>query len=579
MTNPIILKELIQSAHRRRTFLVRVALPLVAMGILAPQLIAVIAMSGQDWRALSNVARPMFNTWAWMQLIVFMILASSEARNCLQKEWTSRTMEILCATPLSVNGILFGKFLAVLGKVFFAGLALLPIVGIWFRFGRIPPNVVVGSLGVMLGSTILFAGLGLAEGAMAKPKQRLRTSGLTLSVVYLIIISLLGAWLGGKPGWVAAVPLWSFHHVMSGSSPGTLSPNTFAMLATAMPLGIGLLALVTSFWLFRKNYHRQTGGGKAKKRRRIWLRSSRSPMKSSENPFYWQEMGHSTIALRWGAWIVFGIVSVTISMVVMLGGVPLDDAFSDVLFLVIAIAGAAWVTLASGLYSVSVFAREKAGKTAAALVLTGCDARTVYKGKIRAIYVSLRYSFLLVLIATIAYTFVSRGSMAERMSIVIAILTYAAVGPAVAALVGMVFSASARSPGGALAGIILSPLFSWAISAVLSLPALFFGGMLMALTGGVFTSIVMLVTAAIVIWIFLRCGKTWPVWRLSLFLAMTSIVSSGIMAALLALLDYIRLDKSPAAVFLASVPLYVAMGAFWYWLGARIFEQSMLREV
>jgi len=259
-SGPIIMKEFMQAARRRRTYVLRALLPTVAIVILVPQLISVLR-DGQDWRSIKDVANPIFQTSVGMQLIVFSLLAALYARAALQGEWTHRTIETLCASPLTRAGILYGKFAGVLGKILLAGLALLPLMGIWFRLGRIPREVALGSLGVTAASTVMFGALAFVRAAMVVPRKTRGRFCLDLLLFCLLLPLFLGlvVW-PWAPCLVAAVPPWSFFFVIAGTSPGAMAPGYFALLAIAEPLGLGLLALALTPWVFRRAFERASAG-------------------------------------------------------------------------------------------------------------------------------------------------------------------------------------------------------------------------------------------------------------------------------------------------------------------------------
>ena len=73
--NPIIRKELLETAHRRRTYLVRAGLPMFGAAILLPQLIHVLRYAPRDWRTVSNIARPLFVTTMWLEFGAFSLLS------------------------------------------------------------------------------------------------------------------------------------------------------------------------------------------------------------------------------------------------------------------------------------------------------------------------------------------------------------------------------------------------------------------------------------------------------------------------------------------------------------------------
>jgi len=590
---PIVLKELIQSAHRRRMYVIRAALPVVALVILTPQVLAALALAGQDWRQIAGIARPLFKTCSWIQFLVFMVLAAEEAASSLRRESSQRTLELLCATPLSYRGIVYGKFLSALGKVFLIGLALLPIMGVWFRLGRVPPGMALGSLGIIAGNTMLCAGLGMVDGALARPGRGKKGSALGIVLLYFIVVSAIGAALDRKRLWLfVAMPFGSFSYVMNDRAPAGMSPGVFAALAAAVPFAIGLLALLASPWLFRRTFERYMGSHATKRRRRRfapdWLRRlapRRPPLKPHEDPFFWQEKGAATLVLRWGLWLIYAIVAVVV-VILFFFGTPMEFLAAPEFYMAMAIVGVVWATIGSGLYATHVFAREKERRTAESLVLTGADPRRIYLAKLRAVLRALRGSFVGTAVPLGVYIALGAGKRDFSWSVVWFVVLYGLVGPPAAAVIGMVFSAAAKSASGALGGIMLSPVFSWLLSAVLLMPL---GGMMALLfalgrTGGALGLVAVLFVGLLTMRMMAASTWVWKVWRLSFLLAINYLVASaatGLPFLLLAKADLAK-GSSPtlfASVWLlASLSIAAASGMFWFRFGARIFESSMLGQ-
>ena len=73
--SPILLKEFIQAAHRRRTFVLRAALPALLVVMMFPSVADYIEYGIQDWRSLADFTRPLFQTCAWFQLAALALLS------------------------------------------------------------------------------------------------------------------------------------------------------------------------------------------------------------------------------------------------------------------------------------------------------------------------------------------------------------------------------------------------------------------------------------------------------------------------------------------------------------------------
>jgi len=585
--NPIILKEFVQAAHRRRTYVLRAVLPLVALAIIGPRVVVVLFESGQDWRAISQVARPIFSTCVWMQMIVFPLMAVSYAGSSLNDEWTRRTMELLCGTPISKAGIVYGKYAGALGRAFLIGLAFLPVMGIWFRLGHIPRSVALGSIGVIVAGTALFGALSLAEAASfraVKPRSR---SGLCALLLYPATVVLLGIFVWEQhPLLIAALPPWAFYYVTTGVAPGGMAPASFILLAMAAPLAVSALVLLAAPLLFGWTFNRylgERGAARGMKRLlpRYWRRRlvRRRPLGPYANPFRWQEEGAPTRLLSWAVWLVYGVVA---TVMVGLSFTRMDMRFlgEAAFYLVMAIVGLVVTGLGAGLYGLGVFAREKQRNTAQALILTGCAPRQFYRGKIAALFSALWKSYLAVGGALVVCLVLGWDDTSSReiLTALAAIVSFGLIGPVAAGVIGMAFSAAAKSSSHALGGVMLSFLFSWLASMALMMPlgflfafmrmgAMAFGG---AIMGGV---------AGAGIYVLCRFTRSWKLWRLSLMLGLTWVAISGVVQCLAVLCSEYLLGITEFAAWGSSLLSTVAMGVFWWFLGLHIFESCMLDDV
>ena len=116
VTNPIIVKELLQSARRPRTFALRTVLPLAVVGLVALQLTAVVVRLGQDPDAVAKISRPIFLTSMWAEFLVLSLLAAVLGWESVRQEWTRRTMDVLRATALTPAAVWRKPTIKIRGK-------------------------------------------------------------------------------------------------------------------------------------------------------------------------------------------------------------------------------------------------------------------------------------------------------------------------------------------------------------------------------------------------------------------------------------------------------------------------------
>jgi len=393
LSNPLIIKELIQAAHSRRNYLVRTALPLAAMLLITPQILATLSLWGQDWRAVARVARSIFETCAWIQLIGFSIAALTYGSNAIQREWVQKTMELLCATPLSRFKIIYGKLFAVLGKILLLGLSLLPLMGIWFHMGRIPREVALGSMAVVLGSVVFFGAAALTQACACRTSKGNTNAFLLTIVPWFLIIVLLDMYVYVKhPFLEAAIPPRALYLVLAGTAPVGCSVGGFALLSMGIHFALAALALAMAPRLFERSFRKEIGdvrrsAGPLQALRRL-ARAKRPPMGETESPFAWQEKGAPTRLLPWAIWIVYAII-----MVFVLGFAFTENEFDfltdDEFYISMFAVGMIVLPVISLFYGSTVFAREKTHRRAKALLLTGRSPHTFLRAKIVAVYRAL----------------------------------------------------------------------------------------------------------------------------------------------------------------------------------------------
>ena len=597
LTNPIILKELIQASHRRRLFLLRVALPLGAMIILAPQVIFIAIRYGGNWRMMKQIAQPLFTTCAWMMFVAFIILAASEAKTSLHREWSNNTMELLCATPIGFARIVYGKLAGILLKVFSAGLALLPILGVWLSLGRMPPAMVGGALGVIVTSAVLAASLSLMDGAATRPRRGRFFTGPVFILLYAGIVAGVGAWLREPhPLLVGALPPWSFYCVMNDVQVGGLSPGRFALIASLEPLVFALGPILVSPWLLARTY-RKVYGARAAKRPKRWyvpgpLRRflyRRPALGEAEDPFFWQEKGAPTLVLRAVVWGALAVIFLP-----MLGAwaflpeaawraMRADRAeFASVFaepefYFTVACIIAGIMSLAAVFYATNVFAREKGRKTLDAFMMVVNDPRKLYRAKLKAVLWALKLCY-----PAIAALLIVAGILEDSdfqltgwpMAIVLAA---AVLGPPVTATIGLVFSAAAKTSGGAVAGIVLAPFAYQVVSIAAAIPLIFPTLIAVALGGasGVFLVWSVLAVGAVVAVHGARWR--WQVWKLTFLLAIWLFLA-GVVGSLLGLAARVGSWYGWLVPLAGGCLAWMVCGYYWYRFGAKIFERCMLGD-
>ena len=578
LDHPLIIKELIQASHKRHMYWLRTSLPAIATIVLVFAVGAVLVRSHGDWRSIAGAARPLFVTCAWMQLIVFSLMAGLYAAAGIRNEWRLQTMEVLRTTPISFVGVVYGKFAGMAGRILMMALALLPVSGVWLHFGRIPKEMVLGSAGVVAGSTVLFGALGTLESSMSSARGPGRGPGILPTFLYLMVM-IAGAFLPCRitPLFIAAVPPWAFHYVMAGTTPAkALSPGQFALMAIVIPLALGAYALAAAPFLFRRACDKAfSGGSNSDTRRRRAARRRRPPLRPAENPFAWQEKGERTRVLSWGLWITYAVAVVLVTVICAISR-DWQVWREPMAYGAAAMGGALAMTLMGLSYGADVFAREKARRTAQALVLTGNPPAVFYKGKLRALVRAFRFSYLGIVFPLVIPLFLGAHIRAAYVQLGLAALVVAALGPPLAALTAMVFSAAAHSPRQVVLAIVLTPLIA-ALTVTILFPCFVVPYMLFAAALG-----------GVLLMIFLV--HKWTVWRVGLMFTLTLFALIGAVTTILWMTlfagalftDATGPEYAQALWVLGAFTLgaagLIAYTVFWYKFGARIFDGCMTAE-
>ena len=582
--NPLILKELLQAAHRRRTYALRAGVTLLAAVIIGFRLYAylsVLECIGYDWRQMADIARPVFEVTVWIQLFVFAFMALAYGAEALQLEWTRRTMEVLCATPISKRAIVFGKFTSVLCRILLVAVALLPILVIAFSLGHIPAGLALGSLAVIAAGTTMCAAVALLFSSLYRPGNR----GWDIQTL-LYIAAPLTAFIAAVIHWqdspfiVAALPPWAFYFVMSDSAPQQMGATLFKILAVVEPFLIAGLALWLAPLAFDRSFSQFEGGGPVagwRKATSAWARrifGRRPTLGDEENPFEWQEKGIGTVALRWSVWSVYLVIlliTLAFRQEMRQERFFVDPGF----FLVLASVAAAVLTLVGGMYGVDVFVREKERRTVEALLLTGNAPSKLYFAKLKAAYVALRWPLASVAGVLLLALLLAHFSGREADSVagpVTIIAVCCLLGPALAAIIGMVFGAAARTRGQAISAIICSPFLAW----LLFMPVQVIATIDRYGTDVATLSLWIAAGSIAVIFAVRWFTRNWTAWHLSLMLAATELLigavisESGQMGIA---------GESADLLFLVAVIAVVAAGLFWYRLGVTLFDRCMLNLV
>ena len=514
-------------------------------------------------------------------MIAFPIMAAVFASSSFSDEWTRKTMEVLCATPLSSARIVYGKLVSAFGKVFLIGLTLLPIQAVYLQLGRIPPRLVLVSLGVIVAGTILFGTLAIFEASGVVRRKRPRGARMDALLLYLFVTFVPALFLWQRyPAIVAAIPYWAFWFCLNGTSPGPgVSPNAFALLSIAVPLAVALVAIVLAPPVFRWAFARSLGGGRSRRRRFSRAggrpRSPRPPLGEKEHPLFWQERGRPTRDLRWGLLVIDGgVLAIVAVLAWFVRDIHFEILIRPEMYTALSFVGAAVIVVTSFFAATRVFAREKVSQTATPLILTGLAPKAFFIQKLKALVYAQRFSFGILAVSLALAMFLPTGDNNMPVVMAVGIGVTAVLGVVLGTIPALVFSAAARSPRGALGGVFLSIPFAWACSAATAPIMLLFREGALVVTG---------IAAVIVIVILWIKVKEWQIWQLAFMLALLGTACNSLVgSAMLILVRSLGGDLDARTTWIMSIGgglvLAVLYASFWYRLGVKIFDRVMLRN-
>jgi ABC-type transport system involved in multi-copper enzyme maturation permease subunit len=184
--NPIIVKELRSRMRGGRAFATLTgALVLLALCGYAIYRITLVAMSYTSFPLSPQVGQILFAGLAFMELMIVAAITPSVTAMSISGEKEKQTYEMLLATPLSPNSILWGKLIAALGYVLLLVFAAIPLSSVVFVFGGVALREMVKALIVLVVVAVMFGVIGLFCSAL------FGRSGRSTAAAYLIVVLML----------------------------------------------------------------------------------------------------------------------------------------------------------------------------------------------------------------------------------------------------------------------------------------------------------------------------------------------------------------------------------------------------
>lgn len=194
--NPIIVREVRTRMRGVRPYLMLTAflvlLALAGLGIY--QIIVQQARFG-GMILSAQVGQGLFRGLAFVELLLVVFLAPSLTSGAISGEREGLTYDMLMATPLRPEQILWGKLVAALSYVFLLIFAAIPVFSVVFVFGGVESLAFLKTLALLVTSAVFFGMLGMFCSALLGKTTRATTVAYTLLLLIVgVPIVLASVW-------------------------------------------------------------------------------------------------------------------------------------------------------------------------------------------------------------------------------------------------------------------------------------------------------------------------------------------------------------------------------------------------
>jgi ABC-type transport system involved in multi-copper enzyme maturation permease subunit len=360
---PLLQKELMVLARRRRTFWLRAG----ALGILTllmiPLLIQLVVQSDRAY-SVQGVAEVLFQIFVWTQFGLLVMAAPAFSAGAISYERRLGTIDLLKLASIRSPQLTVGKFLGAAALPALLVVSEIPFLFIWTLFGGISPESILATLTLSACMTVLLIGIGLFTSAITDTAGIAMVVSYGLALVYLMAPAIVRPFLpAGWDSWFIHTSL--FHQL---SSPG-ITPYPWWHAGAAALVAAFALSILASLFLVQppsvqRVLDRTSVGSKIERRsRRVW-----------SQPILWREIycggGRKVTA--------FLNLATAISVACFAAAAMVrDDHWRNVL-------GGITVALppiAGGVLGAISVSLEKEGKSIAALLLMPQASTTVVLGK------------------------------------------------------------------------------------------------------------------------------------------------------------------------------------------------------
>lgn len=334
LPGPIFNVELLTIARRTRYFWIRTAyasILLFALGLVYQSFTGLRTFMGNDIQMIARFSLAFFSVFAWLQLLVIVMLGPAMVAGTIATERERRTIEYLFASSLSNAEIVLGKLAAKLLHVVYLVLTGVPILALMMLLGGIAPEAILALTIVTLCTVLSVCTLSITISVWSAKAREAVTRTYLVIFAFMFIPPLIAGCMSSLGSdlyryciapvnnqFIAANPF----AVLTGcivQASGVKSGHTFdAVFAFARNNLIvsGLLAVAAT--LAVRRVHLRYRAKPAKQRRRL-VRMWRPAM--GDWPMLWKEVYAEPASSRLGmvgrialTLIVLGVVVPTFYM-------------------------------------------------------------------------------------------------------------------------------------------------------------------------------------------------------------------------------------------------------------------------
>ncbi|MBI4601936.1 MAG: ABC transporter permease [Planctomycetes bacterium] len=191
---PILLRQLRADFRKNRFFFSQ----FVCLGVLGVTLIAMISYQTSDeTRTATQIGQALFDSFFIIQYLIILVIFPAFSATAFTEERAGLTIDLLLASTLKPEEIVWGKFFASTVYCLVYVVASIPLLSISFLFGGVEPREVLVAYGILIGLTLLISMVGVCISSWYGSPIR-----STLTVYVLVFLGLAASWYAfRRTGW------------------------------------------------------------------------------------------------------------------------------------------------------------------------------------------------------------------------------------------------------------------------------------------------------------------------------------------------------------------------------------------